>query len=40
MEFAEKGDLLAYIGLFKMKNLQLDEPKVWKYAAEMLIGLK
>jgi NIMA (never in mitosis gene a)-related kinase len=40
MEFASHGDLLGLINEKKKKRAFFDEETIWRYAAEMLIGLK
>ncbi|KAL4438137.1 hypothetical protein ABPG74_016916 [Tetrahymena malaccensis] len=40
MEFAENGDLMAKLQDYKKRNMFMDEAKIWKYAAQILLGLK
>lgn len=40
MDFASKGDLLMQIALKKKKQSFFDEASIWKFAADMLRGLK
>lgn len=40
MDFASKGDVLMQITEKKKKKAYFDEATVWKYAADMLLGLK
>ena len=40
MEFASKGDLLNLINQKKLKREYFDEEKLWRFASDMLKGLK
>ena len=40
MEYAAKGDILGMINESKKKKQLFDEETVWKYASDMLLGLK
>ncbi|EAR94919.1 Serine/Threonine kinase domain protein (macronuclear) [Tetrahymena thermophila SB210] len=40
MEFATKGDVLQQISEKKKKHSYFEENLIWKYAADMLLGLK
>jgi NIMA (never in mitosis gene a)-related kinase 1/4/5 len=40
MEFAENGDLADKLKCYKKRGMFFEEKKIWKYAAEIVSGLK